>query len=50
MLLFPAITMLIACWLHRNPQSIERTTLLALLFQAGALYLFIDWNRVNQLF
>jgi 4-amino-4-deoxy-L-arabinose transferase-like glycosyltransferase len=47
---FPALTILIACWLEMNPQSIERTTILALLFQVGALYIFIDWNRLNQLF
>lgn len=47
---FPALAIMIASWLVINPVAIERTTILALLFQFGALYIFIDWNRLSLLF
>jgi hypothetical protein len=48
--IFPALAILIARWMDTNPAAITRTTILAFLFQFAALYVFIDWNRLNLLF
>jgi 4-amino-4-deoxy-L-arabinose transferase-like glycosyltransferase len=48
--IFPALSICMACWTEAQHGSGGRTILLSLLFQIGALYIFIDWNRLSLLF
>ncbi len=47
---FPAIALLMAQGLKKIPSVAETTVVLALLYCGGALYLFVDWFRIAQLF
>jgi 4-amino-4-deoxy-L-arabinose transferase-like glycosyltransferase len=48
--IFPAIAIAIAHLLLRFPDYAERAVLLSLLFEAGNLYLFVNWTRESHLF
>lgn len=50
LLIFPALTITIANGLDRLPKSIDRAFLVSLIYCFGALYLFVDWYRVTELF
>ncbi|NJN53538.1 MAG: hypothetical protein HC804_01565 [Anaerolineae bacterium] len=47
---FPALAIIMAANTQTIPKSIDRSLLLAFLYCAGALYLFVDWSRAAQLF
>jgi 4-amino-4-deoxy-L-arabinose transferase-like glycosyltransferase len=47
---FPALALMMALVLLRNPRLLDRVLLLVLLYNLGALYLFIDWFREAELF
>lgn len=47
---FPALAMLMARGLEWDRAGAARAIPLALCFNAGALYLFVDWTRANLLF
>lgn len=47
---FPAIALILAHGLKKLPSITESTVVLALLYCGGALYLFVDWFRVADLF
>jgi 4-amino-4-deoxy-L-arabinose transferase-like glycosyltransferase len=47
---FPAMAILIAVGFQLAPKLLDRTALLAALYCAGSLYLFVDWSRAAQLF
>lgn len=47
---FPAIALMTANYLKRNPENSQRVLIMALLFWVGSLYLFYDWNRESHLF
>ncbi len=47
---FPAVAILVAASFQVVPEALDRALLLALLYSAGALYLFVDWSRAAQLF
>jgi len=48
--IFPAIALLMAHELQSMPALANQVVVLALLYGGGALYLFVDWSRQNQLF
>jgi hypothetical protein len=48
--IFPALAIVAAQALKGIPGAPSRVILLALLFCAGALYLYADWNRATHLF
>jgi 4-amino-4-deoxy-L-arabinose transferase-like glycosyltransferase len=50
LLAFPALAILMARGLESAPGIAERAVMLALCYCAGALYLFVDWQRVSLLF
>jgi 4-amino-4-deoxy-L-arabinose transferase-like glycosyltransferase len=47
---FPAIAILMANYLRRFPELTPRVVVLSVLFLAGALVLFANWNREAMLF
>ncbi|MEW5871249.1 MAG: glycosyltransferase family 39 protein [Chloroflexota bacterium] len=47
---FPAVALLMARGLEGLPESRNRLVALSLLFGLGALYLFVDWNRLGLIF
>ena len=47
---FPALAALMARGLESAPGIAERAVVLALCYCAGALYLFVDWQRASHLF
>jgi hypothetical protein len=51
LLAFPAFALAGARGLRRLPEPLaERALVLATLFAAGALYLFVDWERASHVF
>lgn len=50
MVSFPAVAILIAASFQLIPKLLDRALLLAILYCAGSLYLFVDWSRAAQLF
>jgi hypothetical protein len=47
---FPAIALLMAAGFVLVPKAVDRALLLALLYGASSLYLFVDWTRAAQIF
>ena len=50
MLIFAALAIMMARGLKYIPQATDKVILLALLYNGGALYLFIDWARQSFVF
>lgn len=50
LLAFPALAVLMARGLESVPGIAERAVVLALCYCAGALYLFVDWQRASHVF
>jgi len=51
MIIFPALAITCSLWAQAQPpEDVGRLTFLLLIYQIGALYLLMDWNRVSELF